>query len=414
MLCLCCVGTTLGLSLHNGFAPYNNQSKIIKNMKIGLIAVNFYPDLVGGAEFYTYNIFSQLAEKGHEVHVFTQLTEKGNKPNDKINNINIHRIKTYGIFYRLKWWPLLERQLRQYDLDKLIILDYAQNFTWKGLNYAKKHNIPAYIMINDIQSLKTGRHPLKHYFLERYDKYAANRVFQNANKILVRTQLTKDFFIDNYPIDPEKIIITPSGITKEEFEPGDPEKFKQKYNISGKIILFLGRIRKQKGIFDLLEAFKEVKKQIPDAKLVYAGPDEKEHDGLEFTPQLKKIVKEEGIKDVYFIGPVFGKDKNNALAACTVMALPSSFENFGQVYSQALAQGKPVIGTFGGGIPEIIDHEKDGFMVKIGDIKNLSKYLVQIMKNPEQSNKMGEAGKEKVKKYSYDKLSQDIENILST
>ncbi|MBU0732062.1 glycosyltransferase family 4 protein [Patescibacteria group bacterium] len=381
-------------------------------MKIGLIAVNYFPDLVGGAEFYTYNMMNQLAGKGHEIHVFTQLTAKGNRSEHQEGQVNVHRIKTYGMFYRLKYWPKLEHELRKHKLDRLIILDYAQNFTWKGLKYAKNNDIPVYLMINDIQGLKTGRNRIKHYFMEKYDQFAANRVFQGVDKIMVRTDLTKDFILDNFPVEPVKVLITPSGITEQEFEPGDPEAFKKKYHVSGNIILFLGRIRKQKGVFDLLEAFKKVKQQVPDAKLVYAGPDEKEHDGLEFTPQLKKIVREEGIDDVYFIGPVYGHDKNNALAACTVMAMPSSFENFGQAYSQALAQGKPVIGTYGGGIPEIIDENKDGFMIKTGDIHKLSDYLTVLLKDPEKARQMGESGHEKVRKYSYHQLADQFGTII--
>lgn len=379
-------------------------------MKIGLIAVNYYPDLAGGAEFYTYHMMNRLADMGHEIHVFTQLTAKGNRPEHDEGKVRVHRVKTHGTQYRLKIWPGLRKKLEQYGLDRLIILDYAQPFTRKGLRYAKNRRIPAFIMINDIQSLKTGRHPIKHYFLREYDRHMAGKVLSRADGILVRTAWTRDHLLKTCNLRPGACHVTPSGLTSEEFTPGDPSKFP----LQGKIILFLGRIRKQKGVFDLLKAFKKVKKQVPDAKLVYAGPDDKEYDGLEFTPQLKQMVKEQGIADVHFIGPVYGREKNNALAACAVMALPSSFENFGQAYCQALAQGRPAIGTYGGGIPEIIDENIDGYLVNTGDTEKLAEYLVHLLKNPEKAVQMGEKGREKVKKYSYAALARELESVLRT
>lgn len=384
-------------------------------MKIGLVASNFYPDLVGGAEYYTWNISKELLKLGHEIHVFTQETPKNKNKFNLPPKLFLHPLKSYGFFYRLKWWTSLEAALRKSEPEVLIVLDYAQLYTFKALKFARWLSIPCCLMINDVHSLKIGRHPLKHRPLEIYDALFIPRLFLKFDRILVRTNWTKQYLIRKYPELKEKLAVTPSGLTAEEFLPGRVEAFANKFKLTTeKIILFLGRIRKQKGIFDLLKAFTQVKKEIPDAKLVYAGPDEKAYDGLEFTPKLKKNIAEEKIKDVTFLGPIYDKDKNNALAAASVMCLPSSFENYGQSYAQALAQGTPVVGTYGGGIPEIVSRGVDGYLVNFGDTEKLAFYLIKLLKNPELGKRMGETGRRKVQKYHYTKLAEEFDSLLKS
>lgn len=379
-------------------------------MKIAFVVPNYWPDMIGGAEWYIYHITRELALVGNEIHVFTQQTKKAKTPEESINQVFVHRLPSFGCFYRIKIWEGLIPSLKKYNFNAIITLDYAQPHSWRAISYGKKNKIPVFLMINDVQTYKTGRHFLKQRVLEFFDKYFAPKVLSKADKILVRTSWTK-LWVKKKNINDKKIFVTPSGLTREELTPGDAGAFENKYKLKNNIILYLGRIRKQKGVFLLLDAYKEVKKQIPSAKLVYVGPDEKEYDGLEFTPKLKKKVQKENIKDVYFLGPLYGKDKINALAACSILCVPSSFENFGQAYSQAFAQKKPAIGTTGGGIPDIINHGVDGYTIKPWDKKQLLFYLTKLLSNKNLQIKMGEAGFQKIQKYLYSKLAKELKNI---
>jgi glycosyltransferase involved in cell wall biosynthesis len=380
-------------------------------MKIALVVPNYWPDMIGGAEWYVYHITHELALIGNEIHVFTQQTKKAKTLEETINQVFVHRLPSFGFFYRIKIWKGLISSLKKHALDAIIALDYAQPHSWQAMNYGKKNKIPVFLMINDVQTHKTGRNFLKQRALEIFDKYFAPKVLSKANKILVRTSWTKSW-VKKKGIDDFKIEITPSGLTKEELTQGDAAAFGNKYKINDDIILYLGRIRKQKGVFLLLDAYKEVKTKISSAKLVYVGPDEKEYDGLEFTPKLREKVQKEKIKDVYFLGPLYGEDKINALSACNVLCVPSSFENFGQVYSQAFAQKKPVIGTTGGGIPDIINHNVDGYTIEPWNKKQLVFYLIKLLSDKNLQIKMGKAGFQKIQKYLYSKLANELENIL--
>lgn len=380
-------------------------------MKIGFVVPNYYPDITGGIEWYAYHITHELSKLGHDIHVFTQLSKKANKRYEKINNINIHRLKSYGYFYRLKFLFNLNKELGKHKLNALIPFDYALPFSWQTLFFGKHNNIPVLTLLYDVQSQKKPRHFAKQFFLDIFDKYFAKYILKYSDRILLRTPAPKKW-LGNLGVDLNKTRITPSGITSQELLPGNKENFKNKYKIKDNIILYLGRIRKQKGIFLLLDAFREVKKNIPNAKLVYVGTDDKEYDGLKFTPQLKKEIKEKNIKDVYILGPIFGSLKNDALAACSLLALPSSYEAFGQVYIQAMAQSKPVIGTNTGGVPYVIDHKKNGFLMKPWNKEKLVFYITKTLNEKQFAKDMGENGLEKASQYEYSKLAKSLENIL--
>ncbi|MBU1118960.1 glycosyltransferase family 4 protein [Patescibacteria group bacterium] len=382
-------------------------------MTIGFVVPQFYPDLVGGSEYYTWHMANELTKLGHTVYAFTEYGPKARTQQEQYGSIHVLRHGSTGFWYRLKWLKNLQASLKEYPVDIFIVVDYAQNYTFQTLAFARKNHTPVALMINDIHALKTGRNKIKQSLLSLYDRHVAARVFDHAQALFVRTAWTKEYLLKNYPLDASPIFVTPSGITSDDLELGNSDWLKTNHTRKDTNILFFGRIRKQKGVFTLLNAFEKVKSVIPHTALVYVGPDEKEYDGLEYTPKLKKLVQEKGLTDVHFLGPLYGKDKYDALASASVMCLPSTFENFGQSYSQALAQKTPVIGTNAGGIPEIIDHGKDGYLIPLGNVQKLADHLITLLNNPSLQKTMGEYGREKVLSYQYSNLAKDLSGYCS-
>ena len=81
-------------------------------------------------------------------------------------------------------------------------------------------------MINDVQALKTGRHPLKQKPIEWYDRYIAQWVFRASDIIFVRTNWTINYYLKKFPkLDREKFRVAYSGLNEEDFTPGNRENF---------------------------------------------------------------------------------------------------------------------------------------------------------------------------------------------
>lgn len=150
-------------------------------------------------------------------------------------------------------------------------------------------------------------------------------------------------------------------------------------------ILFVGRAQKIKGVRYLREAFGQIKKDFPNFKLVLVG---------------------EGLPG----GKLSLEEIKNKMKNCYCLVLPSLSEGFPRVLMEAMALGKPVIGSRVGGIPALIKEGQNGFLFEVGHSHQLAEKLKILLKNRNLAIKMGKKGREFIKRnFSNQKY---IENYL--
>lgn len=166
--------------------------------------------------------------------------------------------------------------------------------------------------------------------------------------------------------NPGKIIVLHNAVILPDFERTD---------YSDKNILFLGRLGKRKGAYDLLEAIPGVLDVVPDAHLFLGGDGDME--------EIKRIIEEKSLSgSVFYIGWVTGEKKDKMLRKCSVFTLPSYHEGMPMAILEAMSYGQIVVSTNVGGIPKVIDNDINGFLVTPGDIENLSQKLIIALTNP--------------------------------
>lgn len=133
-------------------------------------------------------------------------------------------------------------------------------------------------------------------------------------------------------------------------------------------VLFLGRIRDKKGVFDLLEAMALVRRSLPTAELVLAGDGD-----VELVRQRAAAL---GLGDaVRLPGWLEGEAKFEAIRRSDVMALPSYFEGFPIGVLEAMAMGSLVVATRVGGIPDLVRDGENGLLLEAGDVAALARQL---------------------------------------
>jgi glycosyltransferase involved in cell wall biosynthesis len=209
-------------------------------------------------------------------------------------------------------------------------------------------------------------------------------------------------------IDKHKIEVVPNGIDLSEFEnlPNRGE-FKRKYGLESdqRIIFYLGRIHKIKGLDLLVKAFADLPQPLDDVKLVIVGP----NDG--YLPSLKKLVAHLEIsKKVFFTGPLYGQEKLSAFVDADVYVLPSAYEIFGIAVLEALACGTPVIVTDRCGIADVIDNQV-GLVVPY-DKEQLSNAILRLLGDDKMQQQFGERGKLLVReRFNWEKIAEQMENV---
>lgn len=156
-----------------------------------------------------------------------------------------------------------------------------------------------------------------------------------------------------------------------------------------KFVLFVGRDHPVKGVKYLTEAFLKIEKDFPDFKLVLAG------EGLPGGKLPLEEVKKK-MKD------------------CYCLVAPSMSEGLPRVIMEAMALGKPVVGSNVGGIPELIKDGETGFLFEVGNSNELAGKLRALLDNKELAIKMGQKGREFVKnKFSNEKYIQNYIQMLN-
>lgn len=169
----------------------------------------------------------------------------------------------------------------------------------------------------------------------------------------------------------------------------------------------VAHIQPQKGHRYLIQAAQLVLEQCPDVMFVIVGGD-KVVGGIR---ELEELAQRLGIGDrVIFTG--FRHDVLQLMAGFDVFVLPSVWEGFGIVLLEAMALGKPVIGTSVGGIPEVIDDKVDGFLVEPRNPAQLAARIVELLRDETLRNSMGQKGMHKVrKKFAIQEMVKRVEQV---
>jgi glycosyltransferase involved in cell wall biosynthesis len=203
------------------------------------------------------------------------------------------------------------------------------------------------------------------------------------------------------PEPPRRVAVVLNGVDGGEFRPaaGWPD--------DGGYVLFVGRLVAQKGVDLLLKAFPAVLARCPEARLVIVG------DG-ELELYLQRVVRTLGFPDrVTFAGWQAGEDLVRLYQEARVVAMPSYYEPFGIVALEALACGRPLVGSRIGGLEEIVEDGVQGFLVEPGDHLALARRLVALLVDPELRRKMGSAARARAETFSWHRAAHRMAGIYA-
>jgi 1,4-alpha-glucan branching enzyme len=158
-------------------------------------------------------------------------------------------------------------------------------------------------------------------------------------------------------------------------------------------ICYVGRIAEVKGIFPFLHAAREVQKTFPQLGVVLAGPWQ-----LRQTPEKLGITKNDTIIGGMITWTGFAplEKLTQLYRHARVCVIPSYFESFGIAAVEAMACGKVVIAARSGGLAEIIDEGKTGFLLPPGNAQALADKIIEVINTPSLQRTLGQAARQKV------------------
>ena len=180
------------------------------------------------------------------------------------------------------------------------------------------------------------------------------------------------------------------------------------------IVACAARLFRGKGQDQVIRAIAEVRREVPDVRLLVIGQDDRDAMRTSFTAELKALVNELGLTEhVIFTG--FRSDMDALFGASDVFALASLEEPFGLVYLEAMAMKKPVVALDTGGTPEVVEHGKSGLLSAPGDITAFARNLLTLIRDSALRHRMGEYGRRRVEAhFTPVRMARDVEQLYAT
>jgi glycosyltransferase involved in cell wall biosynthesis len=217
--------------------------------------------------------------------------------------------------------------------------------------------------------------------------------YRNATMLFTASNHTRDSVINDYGINEEKVVTVYEGANIKELP-----TFEKDY--SNKTVLFVGMDFDRKGGQSLKKAFKEVKKDIPDAKMIVAG----------CSPSIN-------IPGITVEGYVDHERLLQLYEQASIFTMPSICETLGIVFFEAMAYKTPCIGSTVDAMPEIIEDGKTGLLTHPNDYKQLAEKLIVLLEDENVMKKMGEEGRKRMEKYFtwdlvVDRMTEEFKKIL--
>lgn len=181
--------------------------------------------------------------------------------------------------------------------------------------------------------------------------------------------------------------------------------YKESHDEENKEVLFVGFPFKRKGVDVLIHSFKSIANKYPDWKLKILG----------WFPDLSELHEAiDGHSQIYHEKPVHYNEMPKHIKSCAVLVLPSRSEAMGRALVEAMAAGKPRIGSNVDGIPTVINDGVDGLLVRPGDAHDLASKLDMLMGDPELRKEMGKKGKVRAsKEFSKEIYNRNIVNFYT-
>jgi starch synthase len=248
----------------------------------------------------------------------------------------------------------------------------------------------------------------------RVSSWIEQEAYRSANAIIAVSGGMRDDVLDCYPfINPDKVHIVHNGIDVDIFKPTLDESVLIKHGVDPNrpIVLFVGRITRQKGLIHLLRAAHLLPAGV-QLVLAASSPDEKQigDEVAEAVSNLKALRPD----DIIHIDQQVSKVELIVLLShATVFACPSIYEPLGIVNLEAMACETPVVASAVGGIPEVVVNGVTGLLVEYtpDDVAafeaNIAASLLEVLDNPTMGSEMGIAGRKRAAQhFGWDRIAQ--------
>ncbi len=389
-----------------------------------ILLVNKFHYLRGGSEKYYFELANLLKSRGHTVAFFSMKHPENITTGDKeyfIDEIDLNtgsKLKALDVIYSKTNKKLMTKALDEFKPDIVHINNFQRQLSASIIDAIKEKNIPIVMTAHDLNPicpasimLYDGK-PCEDCLTKGYTQCIKKKCNKGSTLKSIIGYAEKKYYDAHKIFKKIDCIISPSEFNKNQFIKGKlncneikvlhnfVNESEHKEYVLGDYAFYFGRLSKEKGILNLVEAIKD----LPNSKLLIAG------DGPE-RGNIESYIKEYKLDDrITLLGYQNQDNIREYIRNSRFIVVPSIwYENCPYSILETLEIGKPVIGSQIGGIPELIVNNENGFLYKSYNISELKEKLEILFSQDETVNRFSIKSHELYKNnYSpeayYDKL----------
>lgn len=398
-----------------------------------ILMVNKFHYLKGGSEKYYFELAELLRKNGHEVAFFSMQNEKNIKTDSKeyfVESIDLNngsKLSALDVIYSKKNKQKMKEALEDFKPDIVHLNNFQRQLSASIIEPIKEKNIPIVFTAHDMNSICPSSDMLhkgnicEDCIQKGYLKCIQKSCIKNSKLKSILAVLEHEYYDKKQIYKKIDCIIAPSEFIKKQFIKGKlkykkievlhnfviPKDENRNYSDNG-YAFFFGRLSIEKGIMNLIKAIKNIN----SANLLIAG------DGPE-KENIKKYIKQNNLEDrVKLLGYLNQEQIKKYIKEARFIAVPSIwYENCPYSILETMEIGKPIVASKIGGIPELVENEKSGFLYKYNDIDELKEKMLKLFENEqlakEQSRKAKEIFKQKyTDEIYYKKLIKIYEKLI--
>ena len=366
-------------------------------MKIALVCPASFPATqFGGIVFLATDLAREISEMGHDVTIYTTDLDFSNGANkfnkqlprtEKFEKFTINRTH---VWFSLKLFFVNTTMSKEIEKNKPDIIhtiglrSYQSIVAWR---ISKKLKIP--LVVSDQGGLTT--HPFLNEsglflkILYKIQKIFIKKIINHASAISAANEYEKKIFLEFN--ENSKIEIIRNGVNLKTLV--SKENFRNKYKISNKFILFVGRFSISKGIKTLIQAFNIIQNEnkFPEINLIIMGVD------FGYEKDMNKLIQALNLSEkIIIIKNPPREDVISAYGESEFLVLPSQWELSPLVPLESFAFKKPVISTKSHGIPFTVKDNENGILIEPDEPEQLSKAIIKLLFDDKLRNKLGLSG----------------------
>jgi phosphatidyl-myo-inositol dimannoside synthase len=268
-------------------------------------------------------------------------------------------------------------------------------------------------------------HGLDVVYPKSFYQFLCVRWLKFCDRIIANSAYTAAL-IEKKGAPPHLITVVPPGVHAEHFNSeADVETLKKQFGLEAKrIILFVGRLAKRKGVKEFIQySLPEIIHEVPNVCFVVVGDNPKESlaHREDVLAEIEAVISEAKLQNyVRLLGPLDDDAVTKLYQICDLVVLPAlattdDVEGFGIVLLEAAAAGKPVVATRVGGIPDAVEDGKSGVLVEPGNYGALGQAVLWLLRDLSQARAMGATGRQRtVNLFAWTKICQRYAHIFSS